>query len=546
MRHVVRLGAGAFGLLLALAACGSPPTQLVVVVDTDLELGREVDRISVSVTGPSGVAETEEAPLEPGDTSSLPLTLGVSPSGDSLGPIEVVATAWLGGARVLGREHRVTLVRGESRVLELHLTRACAARSACPEGQTCGAQGCTAVDVAPGDLPRWMGEAPRIARDAGVPLDDTSPGADAGTGDAGSGECERAADCDDGEVCTTDACTDGVCVNEPADGTACDDGLFCNGLDSCTGGTCAEHAGTPCVGATVCDEAGDRCTGCSGDADCPDPSAGAWGTCAYEDECAESGTQSRVTRSFSCEAGACVPSDATETQACTRTTEGDSCAASTCASWGTCGGFSGTCGESGTQSRSCSVGECRSGTCTARAYSETQACTRDTDGTACGVASCGAWSACSFESGTCDETGTQTRTCRPSVCVDGSCGLGTATTETQSCSRDTDGISCGARVCPAWGACSYATTCATSGSRSRSCSDPVCNAGACGSVPATEMEGCSRTTDGSPCSDGLPCTYDDSCSGGTCVGGFDECGGTNCYCSPTGCRTSGPGMCYIQ
>ena len=42
------------------------------------------------------------------------------------------------------------------------------------------------------------------------------------------------------------------------DGTACDDGEFCNGTDSCDGGTCSASTGDPCAG-DRCLEAEDRC-----------------------------------------------------------------------------------------------------------------------------------------------------------------------------------------------------------------------------------------------------------------------------------------------
>ena len=47
------------------------------------------------------------------------------------------------------------------------------------------------------------------------------------------------------------------------DGTGCNDGLFCNGADSCAAGACTGHAGFPC-GGDDCDEAGDRCIACGG------------------------------------------------------------------------------------------------------------------------------------------------------------------------------------------------------------------------------------------------------------------------------------------
>jgi hypothetical protein len=56
----------------------------------------------------------------------------------------------------------------------------------------------------------------------------------------------------------------------PAD---CSDGLFCNGQETCDLGTGLCVAGTPpsCTAPTpTCDEATDTCTGCTGPADCPD------------------------------------------------------------------------------------------------------------------------------------------------------------------------------------------------------------------------------------------------------------------------------------
>ena len=43
------------------------------------------------------------------------------------------------------------------------------------------------------------------------------------------------------------------------DGAACTDGVFCNGADTCSGGTCSVHAGNPCGPGEQCDEAGTQC-----------------------------------------------------------------------------------------------------------------------------------------------------------------------------------------------------------------------------------------------------------------------------------------------
>ncbi len=49
------------------------------------------------------------------------------------------------------------------------------------------------------------------------------------------------------------------------DGASCDDELYCNGVDTCQGGGCADHAGDPCSGIGLCDEDADNCDGeCDG------------------------------------------------------------------------------------------------------------------------------------------------------------------------------------------------------------------------------------------------------------------------------------------
>ena len=69
--------------------------------------------------------------------------------------------------------------------------------------------------------------------------------------------CMNAGDCDDGNPCTDDACNMGMCeyTNNSA---ACDDGLFCNGLETCDPqlGCVADQ---PCQPGEQCDEAADLC-----------------------------------------------------------------------------------------------------------------------------------------------------------------------------------------------------------------------------------------------------------------------------------------------
>jgi hypothetical protein len=67
---------------------------------------------------------------------------------------------------------------------------------------------------------------------------------------------------DDGNACTDDVCDIGVCAHVP-NNRPCDDGLFCNGEDSCGNGSCSFHSGDPCAGgpecARACDETSNAC-----------------------------------------------------------------------------------------------------------------------------------------------------------------------------------------------------------------------------------------------------------------------------------------------
>jgi len=117
--------------------------------------------------------------------------------------------------------------------------------------------------------------------------------------------------CVDGDACTTDVCTldasaqGFACTNEPiacgaggvcspvegecvacvVDGD-CDDGLFCNGAESCDASGAAAacvSAGNPCAATPnvpQCDEAADACVECLTDAHCTAPETCQAGACA--------------------------------------------------------------------------------------------------------------------------------------------------------------------------------------------------------------------------------------------------------------------------
>ena len=79
-----------------------------------------------------------------------------------------------------------------------------------------------------------------------------------------------AVDCNDGVGCTDDSCNEGTdsCDNVANNGN-CDDGLFCNGSETCNAASDCQAGSDPCPG-EICQEATDTCVGCTVDGDCND------------------------------------------------------------------------------------------------------------------------------------------------------------------------------------------------------------------------------------------------------------------------------------
>jgi hypothetical protein len=77
-------------------------------------------------------------------------------------------------------------------------------------------------------------------------------------------------DCGDGIECTKDSCNETAdsCENVPDDGE-CDDGLFCNGAETCDAQLGCQTGSDPCPG-QFCIEESDTCVDCLVDGDCDD------------------------------------------------------------------------------------------------------------------------------------------------------------------------------------------------------------------------------------------------------------------------------------
>ena len=103
--------------------------------------------------------------------------------------------------------------------------------------------------------------------------------------------CSMDADCNDGNVCTDDVCTAGVCSNPPVDGISCSDGDACTTGDACSGGGCVGGAPPNCDDVNVCTD--DSCNPATG--------------CVYTDNTAPCDNGDACTTGDACSGGACVP-----------------------------------------------------------------------------------------------------------------------------------------------------------------------------------------------------------------------------------------------
>lgn len=278
-------------MLVALSACAStePLTQLVVVVDTDLTIPEQLERVRIVVRDGQGTMREASAELASG--APRPVTLGLV-SRTTLGPLDVEALGERMGSVVVRRRARVSFVAGRTLALRMDLLASCVA-AACEDEQTCAEEGCRPIDVGPDELTAWEGppspiepgvdagstaDAGASPFDAGMGDDAGEAPTDAGPRDAGAvdappGGCSSASECDDGVACTTDTCVERSCVHTP-DSTLCDDGV------ACTGDACDPVAGcTATPDSSQCDD-GVACT-----ADACVPLVGCRATPAH-DECA--------------------------------------------------------------------------------------------------------------------------------------------------------------------------------------------------------------------------------------------------------------------
>lgn len=174
-----------FAALLCLSSCQGdtlPRTEILLVVDSDLQVPGQLDRLDVHVEGPGGLAQDSHADLDAAE-SGLPRSVALVHEGGPLGPLHATVQGLSAGRVVLTRQARLAFVAGKTLVLPMHLVARCIGVEC--GAQTCGELGCANVDIDPLGLASYTGAEPRLSTDdAGGAAFDAGSAHDAGSPDA--------------------------------------------------------------------------------------------------------------------------------------------------------------------------------------------------------------------------------------------------------------------------------------------------------------------------------------------------------------------------
>ncbi len=211
----------AFGAFFA--GCRASPTQVVIVVDSDLPRS-EADGLEIAVTSPSGVEMVQRVAIDEGDSDWPRSWTQLNETGQS-GTFRAEARALLGDSVVVRREAEFEFVPEESRLLTLHLLRACVGVS-CPERESCGESGCGAIDAR--DLPMWDGDEPRIG-DV-IPDAGTDAAMDSGSDVGADATMDVGLDATDSDACVA---SEEVCDGVDNDCDSRVDEGFGDSLENC-------------------------------------------------------------------------------------------------------------------------------------------------------------------------------------------------------------------------------------------------------------------------------------------------------------------------
>jgi hypothetical protein len=346
-----------------------------------------------------------------------------------------------------------------------------------------------------------------------------------------------APNCGDAVACTLDTCNEATdsCRNT-AMNSLCTDGLFCNGLETCSA-TQGCQAGTPpncsdphaCT-IDACNEASDSCTHTPNNGVCSDGQfCNGAEICSAQNGC-QAGTAPNCADSAACTQDACNEA----TDSCTHTPNNAACSdgqfcngAEICTANGCQAGSAPNCGDS----VACTVDACNE---------STDSCTHAPTNSLCndsqfcnGVETCDATLGCQAGTG-------------PNCSDNVPCTVDACNEATDSCTHAANnglcdnGLFCdGTEICNALAGCQNGSppNCVDS----VPCTNDVCNEelnrcdhdpdnsfcadqSICTNDICDPTLGCTHVNNTAPCNDGNACTGNDTCQNGICIPRGDVCG----------------------
>ncbi len=373
---------------------------------------------------------------------------------------------------------------------------------------------------------------------AGAPCDDgnlcTDDACVEGQGCVGTPN-EAADVCDDGDACTEDeVCADGACTSEPVD---CDDDEECT-IDSCGPSGCEyENTSVPCTDGNLC-TLGDACSGgvCEPGApkDCEDDHECTQHACTpQKGKCElQSTNDAACTDGVICTVDSCHEEDGCVFVPQDTFCPSDECTASACDPVNDCQ-FTDTSGDC-QDGDECTVDTCDPSLgCEHTPTDEPEGCELPPtcgdldcdDGNACTVDGCDPEAVlCTHEDLSCEDDHECTEDACDQVletCVHaanhGLCD------DDEACTEDTCDVFSGCSSAPLEGPCDDGSACTT---------EDMCSGGECSGGPPPDCddleactvdtcdaeEGCVNSPNTGDCDDGHLCTLEDTCAGGACSG----------------------------
>ena len=178
MRALARIIAPLLALLLAAGCEVTQPTQIILVVDTNLRIPEDIDRMRIKIEHMGLTVANYPFELDPNDPGSvkIPATMAIKAGKDPSLPVVITVTGFLDQHQRVIRRARLPFAVEREVMLRMNLLRSCfMPAKKCQGTTTCTASGCKGIDIDPATLPDWDEGVANKGLDASPPPPDMGP-----------------------------------------------------------------------------------------------------------------------------------------------------------------------------------------------------------------------------------------------------------------------------------------------------------------------------------------------------------------------------------